>query len=38
VRRSSADRYERFRRRYNHLDDGHASARVVERVFGDLLR
>jgi CDP-glycerol glycerophosphotransferase len=29
--------YERFRAKFCHLDDGKASARVVETVFGDLL-
>ena len=32
-----ADRYSRFRERYCHLEDGNASARVVDRVFGELL-
>jgi CDP-glycerol glycerophosphotransferase len=32
-----AERYARFRERFCHWDDGHASARVVERVFADLL-
>jgi CDP-glycerol glycerophosphotransferase len=34
VRATYADRYEAFVRRFCELDDGHASARVVERVFG----
>jgi CDP-glycerol glycerophosphotransferase len=33
VRATYADRYEAFVRRFCELDDGHASARVVERVF-----
>jgi len=37
VRRANAGRYARFRERYNHLDDGRASARVVERVLSELL-
>jgi CDP-glycerol glycerophosphotransferase len=37
VRREFAGRYRAFRERYNPLDDGQASRRVVERVFGDLL-
>ena len=31
------DRLERFRDRYCYLEDGHASRRVVDRVFADLL-
>jgi len=38
VRHSCAERYERFGRRYNHLDDGQASRRVVDRLFSKLLR
>jgi CDP-glycerol glycerophosphotransferase len=30
----SAERYEAFRERFCHLDDGRASARVLEAVFG----
>jgi CDP-glycerol glycerophosphotransferase len=37
VRSAYADRYARFGRRYNHLDDGQASRRVVDRVFADLV-
>jgi CDP-glycerol glycerophosphotransferase len=36
VERSHADRYAAFREKYCYLDDGHASSRVVDRVFGDL--
>jgi CDP-glycerol glycerophosphotransferase len=38
IRRSYGERYDAFRVRYNHLDDGRASRRVVERVFAALLR
>ena len=34
VRERSAPAYARFRERFCHLDDGQASARVVEAVFG----
>ena len=33
VRASHAERYEEFTRRFCELDDGHASARVVDRLF-----
>jgi CDP-glycerol glycerophosphotransferase len=33
IRRSYADAYARFRERFCYLDDGHAAARVVDRVF-----
>jgi CDP-glycerol glycerophosphotransferase len=29
-----ADRYRRFRRRFCHLDDGHAGQRVLDRLWG----
>jgi CDP-glycerol glycerophosphotransferase len=32
-----AERYARFRDKYCYLDDGRASARVVEKVFAELL-
>jgi CDP-glycerol glycerophosphotransferase len=32
-----AERYEAFRRRFCELDDGHATERVVERIFSDVL-
>jgi CDP-glycerol glycerophosphotransferase len=37
VRRTYRDRYAAFQARYNHLDDGQASSRVVERVFPELV-
>jgi CDP-glycerol glycerophosphotransferase len=33
VRSSHAQRYQEFTRRFCELDDGHASARVVDRLF-----
>jgi len=36
VRRAYAARYAAFQARYCHLDDGYASKRVVDRVFGEL--
>ena len=38
VAREYADRYAAFRARYCPYDDGHASRRVVERVFAELLQ
>jgi len=32
-----AERYARFNAKYNYLDDGHASERVIERIFGSVL-
>ncbi len=32
-----AEAYARFRERFCHLDDGHAAARVVDAVFGDVV-
>jgi CDP-glycerol glycerophosphotransferase len=37
VARSHAEKYARFQQRFNHLDDGHAAARVVDRLFSELL-
>jgi CDP-glycerol glycerophosphotransferase len=37
VRRANRERYAAFQARYNHLDDGHASRRVVDRVFSELV-
>jgi CDP-glycerol glycerophosphotransferase len=37
VQRSYAEPYAAFQQRYNHLDDGHAARRVVDRVFAELL-
>jgi CDP-glycerol glycerophosphotransferase len=34
VRQAYAPAYERFRERYCHLEDGHATDRVIERYFG----
>ena len=36
VRARYADRYERFHRRFCHLEDGHAAERVVDAVFAGL--
>jgi CDP-glycerol glycerophosphotransferase len=33
VRRTYAPAYQAFRDRFCHLDDGHATARVINRVF-----
>jgi CDP-glycerol glycerophosphotransferase len=35
VSRSYADRYERFRERFCHLEDGHAGQRVLDRLWND---